>query len=182
MDYSIEQGLSFRKIKEEDFVFLFLLWHDLDLIKYTYHQYQKDLEAAQQKVLKVLNRYAQLGIGAGPFLFFKDETFIGYAGMELKSETLKEFEIWYIIPRNEHGKGYATSIAKILTTMAFNTLMAQRVLADVVAINIPSMRVLEKTGLHQVGRLSNQFSKNDLVLDLLIYGLSRAQWLEMQKP
>lgn len=176
MDEIKTDRLVLKKINEEDYKNLFSLWQDKDLIQYTYHQYMESEEDARQKVLKVIDRYTKAGGHFGPYLLYHNNEFVGYCGIDHKSEILREYEIFYIISKPFHGMGFATEVSVALTDYAFGELGAERVSAEVVKDNIASLKVLSKTGMLQEGCLRRSFYKGKDYHDLVIFGILKNEW------
>jgi len=61
-----------------------------------------------------------------------------------------EIVLGYRLRRSAWGKGYATEGARALIRNGFTELGTQRVIAETMAINLASRRVLEKAGLRLV--------------------------------
>ncbi len=139
------------------------------------------LEEAQERVQKIIQRYEDIEAVTLPFLIFKGMHFIGYCGLECQSSDLAEFEIWYLIAKKEHHKGYATQAAQYLTNLAFQQLGAKSVTADVVKDNIASIKVLEKIGMIKGECHIQKFQKGLIKHDLLKYIIHKTDWLAFQK-
>ena len=59
-------------------------------------------------------------------------------------------ELGYRLHRSAWGKGYATEGSRALVDLAFRELGADLVIADTMAVNTASRRVMEKSGLRYV--------------------------------
>ncbi|WP_313892237.1 GNAT family protein [Psychrobacillus sp.] len=57
----------------------------------------------------------------------------------------------YSLDQEHNGKGYTTEAAKLVINFAFETLHLHRIEAGVMPVNLGSIRVLEKAGLHKEG-------------------------------
>jgi RimJ/RimL family protein N-acetyltransferase len=75
-------------------------------------------------------------------------TFIGWFQLSPRSEG--EYELGYRLRAAAWGKGYATEGARALVDKAFADLGAERVVAETMAVNAPSRRVMERVGLRYV--------------------------------
>jgi RimJ/RimL family protein N-acetyltransferase len=69
------------------------------------------------------------------------------------------------------GKGYATEAARALIAKGFSELGAQRVVAPALSVNVPSIRVLEKSGL----KLQHKFVDETLNKEVVLYALQRQE-------
>jgi RimJ/RimL family protein N-acetyltransferase len=62
----------------------------------------------------------------------------------------EEVELGYRLRRSAWGKGYATEGSRALIRKGFTELGVQRVVAETMAVNAASRRVMEKAGLRYV--------------------------------
>jgi RimJ/RimL family protein N-acetyltransferase len=67
-----------------------------------------------------------------------------------KVMVLEEVELGYRLRRSAWGKGYATEGSRALIRKGFTELGVQRVVAETMAVNAASRRVMEKAGLKYV--------------------------------
>mgnify|MGYP003880446753 CR=1 FL=1 len=96
-----------------------------------------------------------LGWGAWFVIEKESDTVIGDMGFKGKPDSEKTVEIGYGIVPSKQGKGYATEAAKELIQWAFSSGNVNRVVAECLENNIPSIRVLEKLGMERVGLEGN---------------------------
>ena len=84
--------------------------------------------------------------------------------------------------RSAWGRGYATEGSLALIERAFVQLGATRVTASTMAANHASRRVLEKSGLHLVGRSQGEWSDEIAGVRQAVvqYALARVQWQAAQ--
>lgn len=82
-----------------------------------------------------------------------------------------DIELGYRLRQAAWGKGYATEGAKALIYKGFSELEMQRVFTVALAMNAPSIRVMEKIGLKREKRLFDEFGN-----DLAIHALSKAEF------
>ena len=88
--------------------------------------------------------------------------FIGYCGLIVGQASAEEPEIAYEFARRIHGNGYATEAARIVVSEAAATGRG-RLWATVREWNTASLRVLEKVGFHDSGRLTPDPERGDTV-------------------
>ena len=89
-----------------------------------------------------------------------------------------EVELGYRLRRSAWGKGYATEGSRALIDKGFAELGVQRVVAETMAVNLASRRVMEKAGLRLV-RTFHQPWPDPIEGDEhgdVEYALSRADW------
>lgn len=77
--------------------------------------------------------------------------FLGVSGMTLSADRFKLGEIYYKLLPRYWGEGYATEVAKGLIKAGFEQFNLHKVEAGVATDNIPSIRVLEKSGMVREG-------------------------------
>ena len=87
-------------------------------------------------------------------------------------------ELGYRLRRSAWGKGYATEGSRALIATGFTEFGVQRVVAETVAGNWGSRRVLEKSGLIQVATMASAVPApaGSAAGGHVIYELSRAGW------
>jgi [ribosomal protein S5]-alanine N-acetyltransferase len=87
-------------------------------------------------------------IGWGVWLVFRqeDEQFIGDIGFKGNPQD-GVVEIGYGILKEAQNNGYATEAVEALINWAFSTRMVEKILAECLRDNIPSIRVLEKLSM-----------------------------------
>ena len=110
-----------------------------------------------------------------------DNTLIGNCGIRRKPDNDWEADIGYELDPRHWGKGYATESAKALVDYGFKELGLSRLSSWCIADNTPSVRVLERLGFRQEGRLRrNEFFKGRW-WDTLLYALLRDEWESLQQ-
>ena len=88
--------------------------------------------------------------------------FIGYCGLIAGQASTEEPEIAYEFARRIHGNGYATEAARVVVAEAAATGRS-RLWATVREWNTPSLRVLEKVGFHDSGRITPDPDRGDTI-------------------
>ncbi len=87
--------------------------------------------------------------------------------------SIPAFSIGYWVRVSEQGHGYVTEAVRLLTTYVFDVLHAQRVEIICDARNTRSIRVAERVGFVQEGRLRNVWRYADGTLaDEVVYALT----------
>jgi RimJ/RimL family protein N-acetyltransferase len=89
---------------------------------------------------------------------------IGSAALSIDSRTHRRAELGYILRRDAWGRGLATAAAARMLRFAFDELGINRVWAVCDPDNPASIRVLQKVGMAEEGRLRQ---------DLLVHGVWR---------
>ena len=90
----------------------------------------------------------------------------------------EEVELGYRLRRSAWGKGYATEGSRALIRKGFTELGVQRVVAETMAVNTASRRVMEKSGLTYVRTFHQEWPERiegDEYGDVE-YALTKADW------
>jgi len=116
-------------------------WPDVDTME-TLPKIIRSLEAVKEPT------------GFGTWIISKKDGMygIGDAGYKLKPNKKGEIDIGYSLTESERKKGYAIEVAKALTNWAFANEEVKAITASCLLNNIPSARILEKLGMHQVSQ------------------------------
>lgn len=109
---------------------------------------------------------------------------IGGIGWELgRGSTRATAIMGYWLGEQHWGCGIMTDVVRLCVRHLFTTTpILQRVEARVFAWNPASVRVLEKNGFVQDGVLRSGAMKGRRVGDLLVFGLTRGDFTELQIP
>ncbi|MCL4209068.1 MAG: GNAT family N-acetyltransferase [Phycisphaeraceae bacterium] len=89
-------------------------------------------------------------------------------------------EVGYVIYRPWWGAGYATEALRSVVRHGFETLGLHRIHAHHFGSNPASGRVLEKAGMRREGVWRQHICKWGEMLDVVQYGLLRAEWASGQ--
>ena len=90
----------------------------------------------------------------------------------------EEVELGYRLRSSAWGKGYATEGSRALISKGFTELGVQRVVAETMAVNSASRRVMEKAGLRYVRTFHQEWPERiegDELGDVE-YALTRVDW------
>lgn len=116
-----------------------------------------------------------------PMAMFRrtDGRYLGGTGVHIRDLRVPSFEIGYWVRVSEEAKGYVSEAVRLLTTCAFDTLEAERVMIRCDARNERSRRVAEGQGYVFEGRQRNaeRDSAGELI-DMLIYSMIRADFTQ----
>ena len=110
--------------------------------------------------------------------------FLGWFHFRPRDEdSLDEAELGYRLRKSAWGKGYATEGSRALIRKGFTEFGVQRVVAEAVAVNVASRRVMEKAGLRFVRTFHQPWPykiEGDELGDVE-YALTRADWQRDQQ-
>jgi RimJ/RimL family protein N-acetyltransferase len=94
-----------------------------------------------------------------------------------------EAELGYRLRRSAWGKGYATEGSRVLIRKGFTEFGVRRVVAETMAVNVASRRVMEKAGLTLVRSFHRPWPypiEGDDLGDVE-YALNRADWERLDR-
>lgn len=101
---------------------------------------------------------------------------IGNVGIRKPNVKAYNAEMGYELDPREWNNGYATEAATAMLKFAFEQLRLHRVSARVNASNGNSIRLLEKLGMRQEGRLREEEFFKGRYWDTLVYGMLEDEW------
>ncbi|GMA66031.1 GNAT family N-acetyltransferase [Alicyclobacillus fastidiosus] len=102
--------------------------------------------------LKELEQDPSVGKWSGMIVHVSDAILIGSMGFKSPPDQLGNVEIGYDIIPEYQGHGYATEMAQALIEWAFHQPNVNRVTAECLVTNRPSVRVLEKVGMKKLSK------------------------------
>lgn len=101
----------------------------------------------------------------------KNGKLIGIIGLNAIAKNHDKAAIDYIIGAKYRGRGYASEAMRAFLPAAAERYSLHRISASVFADNIPSRRVLEKSGFALEGISRDEIKKNGIYRDVARYGL-----------
>jgi [ribosomal protein S5]-alanine N-acetyltransferase len=96
-------------------------------------------------------------LGWGAWLVIDKQTskIIGDIGFKGKPDAEKSVEVGYGITSSEQNKGYATEALKCIIEWAFNSGSVNKIMAECLEDNIPSIKVLNKLNMKKMPKENN---------------------------
>jgi [ribosomal protein S5]-alanine N-acetyltransferase len=167
--------LALRALQSEHAEGLLPIWNDSDVVRFTYMRLVKDMSSCVQNILNLIDS-SNRREDVGPYVIMLGSTVIGMAGAVRMSRDSGEHEVYYHLGKPWWGKGYASEAASAVIDSIYSMPLVHRVSAEVVAENIASIKVLEKAGMKQEGRLRGKFFKDGIYRDLFVYSILRNEW------
>ena len=129
------------------------------------------------RFLRAYERFEGFGVWAA--IERSTGEFVGWFEFYPRNEVgPEEVELGYRLRRSAWGKGYATEGSRALIRKGFTELGVQRVVAETMALNAASRRVMEKAGLRYVRTFHQQWPEcidGDEHGDVE-YALTKADW------
>ena len=168
-------NINLATISIDDAEALFQIWHDKEMIIYTYHPYIDTIEECRNRINGIVN-YQKENNHYGPLTITYGGKIIGLVGLELKSEEAKEYELWYILSKFYWGKGIGSEVVRLFVDRVFSELDIERLYAEVVTENVASYKVLEKNRFVKEGYLRREFSRDGSIKDLYVHSILREEW------
>jgi RimJ/RimL family protein N-acetyltransferase len=107
---------------------------------------------------------------------------IGFLSLNLLQEQPKEYNLGYFFAPEHHGHGYATEAGAAALDWAFGEGQASLVRSGTAAVNLPSVRLLERLGFRQVAHEVVSFNDEDEgeedepEFEGLAFALTRQAW------
>lgn len=117
---------------------------------------------------------------AWPFFIFADagETLVGAVTLSnIRRGVAESGTLGYWIGRPFAGRGHATAAVRAVLAFAFDTLDLHRVEASCLPANLPSRRVLQKSGFRQEGEARAYLKINGAWADHLLFGVVSDDWV-----
>lgn len=172
------ERLHLRRFAPEDSAALYGFLGDAELLKYEpYAAFSHD-ECVREA-----------GMRAGNEAFWAvclkaENTLIG--SLTLLKQRYATWEIGFVFRRDMHGNGYAAEAASAMIDRAFRVWQAHRIIAMCNPDNTPSLRLLQRLGLRNEGRLRSNVwlesaeAGDNKWRDTLLYALLRDEWEQKQ--
>jgi RimJ/RimL family protein N-acetyltransferase len=134
-------------------------------------------EETLPRFLRAYERFEGFGVWAA--IERSTGKFVGWFEFYPRKDAVpEEVELGYRLRRSAWGKGYATEGSRALIRKGFTELGVQRVVAETMAVNAASRRVMEKAGLRYVRTFHQQWPERiegDEHGDVE-YALTKADW------
>ncbi len=101
---------------------------------------------------------------------------IGNVGIRKREVKAYNAELGYELDPREWNNGYATEAVTAMLKFAFEQLRLHRVMARAIANNSNSVRLLEKLGMRQEGRMREEEFFKGRYWDTFVYGMLEDEW------
>jgi RimJ/RimL family protein N-acetyltransferase len=150
-------GVVLRRLAPADLAAFQAYRHDAELGQYQGWSPSTDDEAksflSEMSTSELLQPgvWSQIGIAESGTL-----ALVGDIGVLLASDG-RQAEIGFTLRRQSQGRGIATTAVREAILLVFEHTRAERVLGITDSRNLPSMRLLERVGMHRTGSRSAMF-------------------------
>ena len=175
------QRLVLRRFTMADADYLVSLDADPEVMRYVTGGVPTSRDEIENEVLPAFLGYYQRYEGFGFWAAVEKTTgeFLGWFHFRPRQGAGPgELELGYRLRKSAWGKGYATEGSRALISKGFSELGVQRVVAEAMAVNTASRRVMEKAGLELVRTFHQPWPypiEGDEFGDVE-YALDRARW------
>ena len=143
------ERLTLRRFTEDDLELLVELDSDPAVVRYVGNGRPTPRSVIESTTLPAFLSYTVDGLGTFAAHQRDDGAFIGWFGLRAWPEP-GVAELGYRLRRSAWGHGYATEGARALVAKGFTELGVRRVVAQTMAVNTASRRVMERVGLRLV--------------------------------
>jgi RimJ/RimL family protein N-acetyltransferase len=134
-------------------------------------QSRRYIEQSMETARATPRRIYELGISVKP-----DPRLIGRLAFNLDRPEHADATAWFVIRRDQWGKGYVTEAVRALIDFAFTKVGVQRIWADCDPRNTGSWRVMEKVGMRREGHLVKNWWLKGEWCDSYIYAVRVEEW------
>ena len=169
-NYFIQQTdrLYFRKLQASDIPLWSDFFRDNEMIEFVGIDTSKEpLDLSKEWIEKQFERYQNDGFGHLAIIEKKTNRFLGVAGLIVREiDSIKEFEVSYLLKKEFWGKGYATEITKSLIDYSRENKVSKRLISLIHKENLNSIRVAKKNNMTIVGEIINY-----LDMDVFIFAV-----------
>jgi len=178
MSLLVTSRLRLRELHEADLDEIVALHSDPEVMRYLGRVLPRD-----ELLAEALPRFQTTPNGYGHWVAELRETgtFVGWFGFRLWHGDESTMELGYRLARRYWGRGLATEGCRALIAKAFTAFGAGRVVAQTMAVNHASRRVMEKSGLRHVRTFHLYFDDPlpGTEEGEVEYALDRAEFLEL---
>jgi [ribosomal protein S5]-alanine N-acetyltransferase len=160
-----------REIVEEDFEGLYELYHDPQGQRFEGEAL--DEGGVRVRLSNILQKKEKASGRFYPFAITRagEGRLLGWVKLELQSTSIREYEMGWIVRRQDWGQGIASEASREVLRFAFQDLQAHRVVAFCHAWNRASERVMEKLGMRREALLRETRWIDHAWADELLYAI-----------
>ncbi len=180
------ERLVLRRFTEADVDNLFDLDSDPEVMRFLTGGKPTPRDVIQNETLPRFLHYYERFAGFGFWAAIEKSTgqFLGWFEFRPPEESgLDGIELGYRLKKSAWGEGYATEGSRALIRKGFSELGVRRVVAETMAVNTASRRVLEKTGLQLVRTFHRSWAEpiEGAEHGEVEYALRKADWERQQE-
>lgn len=173
MDSISSPRLTLKDINLHDIEDFYQFRSDKDLLKYqnfsvaSLEEARSFIKSQQNVSIGDQDAWKQIGI------YTLENELIGDCAVKFLPEENRHAEIGCTIKSSQHNKGYATEALQLLSQHIFTNYPIHKIIAMVDVRNLPSQRMLEKSGFTKEGHFKLHYwdEEDQAWFDELQYGL-----------
>jgi len=105
---------------------------------------------------------------------------MGIVKLSRQWELIREWEVGWAVHPQEWGRGYASEAARAVIEWSFREMNVHRIVAFCHTDNTASVKVMEKLGMHQDGRLRETRWLNGRWWDEYVYSILEREWVDLR--
>jgi [ribosomal protein S5]-alanine N-acetyltransferase len=176
--FATTDRLILREIVPEDEAGFYELDSNAEVHKYLGGKPVKSMDQIKDAIAFIRKQYIDYGIGRWAVIDKSTNSFVGWSGIKLITETVNNqtnyYDIGYRFQQQHWGKGYATETGLAALRYAFTKLGANKVVGIADIENTGSNKVLQKIGLRSI----EKFVYDDRPHNW--YVITKQEWLKQQ--
>ena len=162
--------LILRDIRMEDIQEYYeRLYGDGDVCRYLLFDPHQDIGESLQSIEEILRHYEEGKFYRWGITEKGDDSLIGIIGLVRIEEEKSECSFAYLLGCDYWGKGYGTEALKAVIRFAFAEMDIRRIVADHMAENPASGKVMQKAGMVHTGTEKAKYEKAGRVYDAEVY-------------
>lgn len=169
------ERLILREIIPSDKEGMFELDSDPQVHLYLGNNPVKDMRRVKEIIQYIRQQYMDYGIGRWAIIEKETNSFIGWTGLKFNTEVVNNrtnyYDVGYRLIKRYWGRGFATESAIPAVDYGFEKLKLTEIIGIADVRNNASRKVLEKIGLHYVGKFDLEGDQHDWLQ------ISRDSWL-----
>ena len=166
------QRLILRQLRMEDvYEYYERLFGDADVTRYMDVEPHQDISESLESLQRILDRYEEEDYYCWAIEAKEEEGLIGLIKLMRFDPRDNSCSFAYMLGCHYWNKGYGTEALKAVFRFAFEELKVERIVADHMAPNIASGRVMEKLGMKHIATEPEKYEKTGRRYDALVYEL-----------
>lgn len=174
--------LKLRKLSAEDIpVYYARLGSSASVSKYMLWNPHTSPAESETWILSILQRYASGRCYYWGITLQEDNSLIGAITLVRFEEDTNACSFAYMLAEEYWGYGYAAEALTAVLDFVFSQLKLDAIVADHMAENPASGKVMQKAGMHFQMTLPKKHEKNGVFHDAVQYCITRKDWLQQKE-
>lgn len=175
------ESLLLRKFRKDDAESFFQrVGGSEQVTRYMLWQPHKSVLESQESIEKILSRYDGENGYTWAIALREDDSIIGRVDLLRFDEEGSSCSFAYMIGEKFWGKGFGTETLRAIFVFAFGKLDIHKIVADHMSENVASGKVMQKAGMHYVGKQLAKYEKNGKVYDADEYEIMLEDWQQRE--